>query len=216
MGEEPPGTYEICEVCGWEDDVVQYNDPLKRGGANKLSLQEAKQQYSNKNLEFKSVKEWFEFSYIKKQSSQPLSIDTSYFNIYQNESNQILKGINIYNELVQIVELEKLEEELMVVLVIPLTDVQKITFLPEAFGLNKDFSGNPCDIYLIQRDSEKYYDEVEEYKKNINFFVLNLDEKLINRNSKVYYRCFRYNHWDDYARAIYISHYSKRLLASPY
>ena len=30
---EPPGTYEICGVCGWHDDHVQLRFPLA-GGAN--------------------------------------------------------------------------------------------------------------------------------------------------------------------------------------
>ena len=33
---------DICDVCYWEDDPVQYRDPNYRGGANKLSLNEAK------------------------------------------------------------------------------------------------------------------------------------------------------------------------------
>ena len=35
------GSYEICPVCGWEDDPVQENDPDFAGGANKMSLNEA-------------------------------------------------------------------------------------------------------------------------------------------------------------------------------
>ena len=36
--DEPPGSYVICEVCGWEDDPVQLRHPAMSGGANKLSL----------------------------------------------------------------------------------------------------------------------------------------------------------------------------------
>ena len=42
LDEAPPGTYDICDVCWWEDDFVQYNDPNFRGGANHLSLNEAR------------------------------------------------------------------------------------------------------------------------------------------------------------------------------
>ena len=40
LDEQPPGTYAICEVCGWEDDPVQFTDPDYRGGANEPSLNE--------------------------------------------------------------------------------------------------------------------------------------------------------------------------------
>lgn len=40
-----PGSYEICPVCGWEDDKAQYKDPNLKGGANKLSLKEYKGRY---------------------------------------------------------------------------------------------------------------------------------------------------------------------------
>ncbi|HEV3050831.1 MAG TPA: CPCC family cysteine-rich protein [Longimicrobium sp.] len=42
MPDEPRGGYEICGVCGWEDDSVQSNDPACRGGANRESLNEAR------------------------------------------------------------------------------------------------------------------------------------------------------------------------------
>ncbi len=36
------GSFEICGVCGWEDDWVQYRDPTFRGGANAESLHDAR------------------------------------------------------------------------------------------------------------------------------------------------------------------------------
>ena len=41
--DEPPGSYGICDVCGWEDDHVQLSHPTMRGGANAESLLEAQQ-----------------------------------------------------------------------------------------------------------------------------------------------------------------------------
>ena len=38
---EPPGSHEICPVCGWEDDVYQLRWPYRSGGANEPSLIEA-------------------------------------------------------------------------------------------------------------------------------------------------------------------------------
>ncbi len=35
---EPPGSYEICQICYWEDDIVQLAFPDSAGGANRCSL----------------------------------------------------------------------------------------------------------------------------------------------------------------------------------
>ena len=45
--EEPEGGYEICPVCFWEDDAVQNNAPEFSGGANKVCLREAQENYEN-------------------------------------------------------------------------------------------------------------------------------------------------------------------------
>lgn len=37
-----PGAYEICEVCNWEDDPIQSADPTCAGGANRMSLVQAR------------------------------------------------------------------------------------------------------------------------------------------------------------------------------
>ncbi|MFE2330103.1 CPCC family cysteine-rich protein [Streptomyces sp. NPDC059385] len=40
-----PGSYEICPVCFWEDDGIQFRWPTMDGGANKVSLIEAQLNY---------------------------------------------------------------------------------------------------------------------------------------------------------------------------
>lgn len=45
LEEAPPGTYLICELCHWEDDPVQFDDPDYRGGANHESLNEARRRW---------------------------------------------------------------------------------------------------------------------------------------------------------------------------
>lgn len=45
LGEEPPGTFEICPVCFWEDDDVQFEDPSYAGGANSVSLNQARENF---------------------------------------------------------------------------------------------------------------------------------------------------------------------------
>ncbi|MGW3831410.1 CPCC family cysteine-rich protein [Streptomyces microflavus] len=42
-----PGSYEICPVCFWEDDGVQFRWPTMAGGANNVSLIEAQRNYQN-------------------------------------------------------------------------------------------------------------------------------------------------------------------------
>jgi predicted RNA-binding Zn-ribbon protein involved in translation (DUF1610 family) len=48
LDEEPPGTFDICGVCGWEDDAVQFRDPDFRGGANQKSLNEARARWEKR------------------------------------------------------------------------------------------------------------------------------------------------------------------------
>jgi hypothetical protein len=42
MEQEARGSLDMCGVCGWEDDSVQYHDPDYRGGANGQSLNQAR------------------------------------------------------------------------------------------------------------------------------------------------------------------------------
>jgi len=45
LDEEPPGTYDICEICYWEDDNIQFDDPDYEGGANVPSLRQAQKNF---------------------------------------------------------------------------------------------------------------------------------------------------------------------------
>ncbi len=45
LSEDRYGSYEICPICYWEDDNVQFDDPDYQGGANTESLNEAKLNY---------------------------------------------------------------------------------------------------------------------------------------------------------------------------
>ncbi|MCP4412104.1 MAG: hypothetical protein GY808_06000, partial [Gammaproteobacteria bacterium] len=42
---EFPGSYDICEICFWEDDVVQLYLPTLDSGPNKTSLIEGQVNY---------------------------------------------------------------------------------------------------------------------------------------------------------------------------
>ena len=41
-----PGSYEVCENCGWEDDPMQFDNPNFAGGANRVSLATARENYA--------------------------------------------------------------------------------------------------------------------------------------------------------------------------
>lgn len=43
---EPPGSYEICKVCFWEDDAVQLRWPTYEGGANRPNLVDSQRAYA--------------------------------------------------------------------------------------------------------------------------------------------------------------------------
>ncbi|MCU5433057.1 CPCC family cysteine-rich protein [Bacillus mobilis] len=45
LEEESTGTYEICNICYWEDDEVQFNDLDFEGGANEVSLRQAQKNF---------------------------------------------------------------------------------------------------------------------------------------------------------------------------
>ena len=45
LNEEPTNTYDICEICFWEDDGFQFRYPDYESGANYISLREAQQNY---------------------------------------------------------------------------------------------------------------------------------------------------------------------------
>ncbi len=45
MEQEPPGTYEICSICFWEDDEYQFLNPDDKEGANNVSLRQAQKNF---------------------------------------------------------------------------------------------------------------------------------------------------------------------------
>jgi hypothetical protein len=55
LDEEPPGTFDICPICFWEDDRVQFNDPDFKGGANDVSLREAQKNFKEFGASEKEV-----------------------------------------------------------------------------------------------------------------------------------------------------------------
>ena len=47
IGSKGDFSYEICDVCFWEADPVQAKEPDYAGGANRVSLNEARKSYGS-------------------------------------------------------------------------------------------------------------------------------------------------------------------------
>ncbi len=43
-------TFEICDICGWEDDNVQREYPQFAGGANRGSLEDCRLEWRNRGV----------------------------------------------------------------------------------------------------------------------------------------------------------------------
>lgn len=52
LDERSSGTFEICSICFWEDDNIQFLNPNYEGGANDISLNNAKENYKKKWSDF--------------------------------------------------------------------------------------------------------------------------------------------------------------------
>ncbi|MCT2585619.1 CPCC family cysteine-rich protein [Actinophytocola gossypii] len=69
---EPPGSYEICQVCFWEDDAVQLRWPDWSGGANKPSLIDAQRAYAEHGATE------FRFTGLVRRGTAPEPIDAGW------------------------------------------------------------------------------------------------------------------------------------------
>jgi len=66
--DEPPGSYEICGVCFWEDDNIQLRWPDYSGGANRLSLIESQANF----VRFGAMEERFMANVRSPRLQEPL------------------------------------------------------------------------------------------------------------------------------------------------
>ena len=70
LSAKPPGTFEICPVCHWEDDNAQHDDPDLTGGANRESLNQARANF----VEFGAISREA-LSYVRRPLKQEISPD---------------------------------------------------------------------------------------------------------------------------------------------
>ncbi len=45
---EEDDNFEICPICGWEDDGLQRDEPDYDGGANEISLNQARKEWEKR------------------------------------------------------------------------------------------------------------------------------------------------------------------------
>ena len=58
LNEKADNTFQICPVCYWEDDGVQLHEPDYEGGANNVSLMQAKENFKSFGAIEKRYKEY--------------------------------------------------------------------------------------------------------------------------------------------------------------
>ncbi|MBQ5602468.1 MAG: hydrolase [Clostridia bacterium] len=63
-----PMEYDICPVCYWEDDPAQRKDETYDGGANKVSLIQARKNYK----EFGACEDWL-LKFVRQPNPEELS-----------------------------------------------------------------------------------------------------------------------------------------------
>jgi hypothetical protein len=68
----PDGTYEVCEICYWEDDKTQTDNPDYVSGANNVSLNEARSNYEQSGVSDLAL-----LQYVRKASANDIRKNNS-------------------------------------------------------------------------------------------------------------------------------------------
>lgn len=50
LTEKPPGTYNICQVCFWEDDPIQFKIPIMKAEQIRFHYDKVKRTFKNMAL----------------------------------------------------------------------------------------------------------------------------------------------------------------------
>lgn len=67
LNDKADNTFQICPVCYWEDDGVQFQEPNYQGGANGVSLIQAKENFKS----FGAIEERFK-NYVRPPLEQEI------------------------------------------------------------------------------------------------------------------------------------------------
>jgi len=90
LDEPPPGTYNICPICFWEDDGVQLDDPFYKGGANHVSLIEAQKNF----VEFGACEREM-LKYVRKSSeNDEKDKDWNQMEFFDERTDEIVINVN--------------------------------------------------------------------------------------------------------------------------
>ena len=85
-----PGSYDICPVCWWEDDLVQLRWPHFAGGANHPSLVEAQETYVRTGASDARLLEHVRPA----ESSEPLDPEWRPFDSERDHEERFIGGVD--------------------------------------------------------------------------------------------------------------------------
>lgn len=94
FGSEPPGTFEICDICFWEDDNIQFHNPFYKGGANHISLKQAQENYRNIGVSKEDMKRYVRTPNANDIFDSPKDI-SKYIQVNLKDFIKLFKTLNI-------------------------------------------------------------------------------------------------------------------------
>lgn len=184
-------THDICPVCWWEDDIVQYKNPLLKVGANKYSLYEnqlliMKEIYKtvNKYKWFKRDDGWDFISkkQIEKDNSKNINTWLDYFN-----------NIPISNFIMNIFSIAKIQQEDLDIFLVSKAEAINIVLNQ---GLEKEeYIRNVYDkLWYQYKDYSLNYDALSDVLRDKMFWAPT------NREKDIYI----YMLWDEWFNRYWI------------
>lgn len=134
-----------------------------------------------------SISGWVEDFFSKKAKIEMITAHVDLFlNGDSPKTKLVSDSLNLYYELVNHCINTNLICEYLPLLCIPLTSSENIKVSFEEDELFLDQIAEPPSLYLVQRKSSMFVEQIEEYKIYINSPI-----KIIDKNYFCYYRCFR-------------------------